>query len=163
MVYKIERDYKTEDMLRREHASLINGSETQKQRMGAAIWIDLPIFSRSIDGEKLFRQLLYARGLSSKAVDRVISNWSSQWRIHIAGLTLLVGYLRRIHQQPENLLNLEQPQIFMANYLEDAINQKCSDNSIKNQRCALAVLLKFMGYSEQQIHTDLVKQLMRKN
>ncbi|KAA6389906.1 MAG: hypothetical protein EZS28_014568 [Streblomastix strix] len=50
----------------------------------------------------------------------------------------------------------------MANYLGDAINQKCSDNSVKNQRCALAVLLKFMGYSEQQIHSDLVKQLMRK-
>ncbi|KAA6372709.1 MAG: hypothetical protein EZS28_031765 [Streblomastix strix] len=43
----------------------------------------------------------------------------------------------------------------MANYLKDAISQKCSDNSVKNQRCALAVLLKFMGYSEQQIHTDL--------
>ncbi|KAA6373257.1 MAG: hypothetical protein EZS28_031215 [Streblomastix strix] len=50
----------------------------------------------------------------------------------------------------------------MANYLEDVINQKCSDNSVKNQRCALTVLLKFMGYSEQQIHSDLVKQLMRK-
>ncbi|KAA6361178.1 MAG: hypothetical protein EZS28_043296 [Streblomastix strix] len=119
-------------------------------------------FSGSKDGEKLFRQLQHARGLSSNAVNHIISNWSSQWRIHFAGLTLLAGYLKRIHQQPDYLLKLEQPQIFMANYLEDAISQKCSDNSVKNQRCALSVLLKFMGYSEQQIHSDLVKQLLRK-
>ncbi|KAA6393100.1 MAG: hypothetical protein EZS28_011377 [Streblomastix strix] len=87
---------------------------------------------------------------------------SSQRRTHIAGLRLLAGYLKKISQQPEYLLNLEQPQNFMANYLEDAINQKCSDNSVKNQRCALAVFLKFMGYPEQQIQSDLVKQLMRK-
>ncbi|KAA6369466.1 MAG: hypothetical protein EZS28_035007 [Streblomastix strix] len=127
VVHRTERDYKTEDMLRRE------GSK---------------------DGEKLFRQLLQARGLSSNAVDRVISNWSSQWRTHIAGLTLLAGYLKRINQQLEYLLNLEQPQIFTENYLEDVINQKCSDNSVKNQRCALAVLLKFMGYPDQQINSD---------
>ncbi|KAA6392261.1 MAG: hypothetical protein EZS28_012210 [Streblomastix strix] len=162
VVHRAKRDRDTESMLRREYASLSNGSETQKQRLGAATWIDLPFFSGSKDGEKLFRQLLQARGLSSNAVDRVISNWSSQWRTHIAGLTLLAGYLKRIHQQPDYLLDLDQPQIFMANYLEDAISQKCSDNSVKNQRCALAVLLKFMGYSEQQIHSDLVKQLMRK-
>ncbi|KAA6379696.1 MAG: hypothetical protein EZS28_024777 [Streblomastix strix] len=133
MVHRTERDYKTEDMLRREYVSLVNGSETQIQRMGAATWIDLPFFSGYKDGEKLFRQLLQARGLSSKAVDRIISNWSSQWRTHIAGLTLLAGYLKRINQQPEYLLNLEQPQIFIANYLEYAINQKCSDNSVKNR------------------------------
>ncbi|KAA6334459.1 MAG: hypothetical protein EZS28_053064, partial [Streblomastix strix] len=162
MVHRTERDQKTEDMLRREYTSLIDGSETQKQRMGAATWIDLPFFSGSKDGENLFRQLLQARGLSSKAVERVISNWSSQWRIHIAGLTLLARYLKRIIQQPEYLQNLEQPQIFMANYLEDAKNQKRSDNSVKNQRCALAVLLKFMGCPEQQILSDLGKQLMRR-
>ncbi|KAA6358769.1 MAG: hypothetical protein EZS28_045704, partial [Streblomastix strix] len=162
VVHRAKRDRDTESMLRREYASLSYGSETQKQRLGAATWIDLPFFSGSKDGEKLFRQLLQARGLSSNAVDRVISNWTIQWRTHIAGLTLLAGYLKRIHQQPDYLLNLDQPQIFMANYLEDAISQKCSDNSVKNQRCALAVLLKFMGYSEQQIHSDLVKQLMRK-
>ncbi|KAA6383694.1 MAG: hypothetical protein EZS28_020779 [Streblomastix strix] len=50
----------------------------------------------------------------------------------------------------------------MANYFEDAINQKCSDNSVKNQRCALAVLLKFIGYSELKIRSDLVEQLMQK-
>ncbi|KAA6402740.1 MAG: hypothetical protein EZS28_001731 [Streblomastix strix] len=50
----------------------------------------------------------------------------------------------------------------MASYLEVAINQKCSDDSVKNQRFALAVLHKFMEYPEQQIHSDLVKQLMRK-
>ncbi|KAA6361891.1 MAG: hypothetical protein EZS28_042583, partial [Streblomastix strix] len=160
--HRAERDHKTEDIFRREYASLINGSETQKQRLGAATWIDLPFFSGSKDGEKLFRQQLQARGLSSNAVDRVISNWSIQWRTNISGLTLLVGNLKRIHQQPEYFLDLEELQIFMANYLEEAINQKCSDNSVKNQRCALAVLLKFMGYSEQQIHSDLVKQLMRK-
>ncbi|KAA6403118.1 MAG: hypothetical protein EZS28_001347 [Streblomastix strix] len=77
VVHRTERDYKTEDMLRREYASLTNGSETQKQRMGAATWIDLPFFSASKDGAKPFRQLLQARGLSSKAVDRVISNWPS--------------------------------------------------------------------------------------
>ncbi|KAA6357721.1 MAG: hypothetical protein EZS28_046752 [Streblomastix strix] len=162
VVHRTERDYKTEDMLSREYASLTNGSETQKQRMGAATWIDLSFFSGSKNGEKLFRQLLQARGLSSKAVDRVISNWLSQRRTHIAGLTLLAGYLKRISQHPEYLLNLEQPQIFMTNYLEDAINQKCSDNSVKNQRCALAILLKFMGYPEKQIHSELVKQHMRK-
>ncbi|KAA6359013.1 MAG: hypothetical protein EZS28_045460, partial [Streblomastix strix] len=135
VVHGAKRDRDTESMLRRD------GSK---------------------DGEKLFRQQLQARGLSSNAVDRVISNWSNQWRRHIAGLTLLAGYLKRIHQQPDYLLDLDQPQIFMANYLEDIISQKCSDNSVKNQRCALAVLLKFMGYSEQQIHSDLVKQLMRK-
>ncbi|KAA6356139.1 MAG: hypothetical protein EZS28_048334, partial [Streblomastix strix] len=141
VVQRTERDYKTEDMIRREYASFTNVSETQKQRMGAAIWIDLPFFSGSKNGEKLFRQLLQARGLSSKAVDRVISNWSSQWRTHIAGLTLLAEYLKSINQQPEYLLNLEQPQIFMTNYLEDAKNQKCSYNSVKNHRCALAVPL----------------------
>ncbi|KAA6365508.1 MAG: hypothetical protein EZS28_038966, partial [Streblomastix strix] len=150
-------------MLRIEFVNLSNGSETQKQRLCAATWIDLPIFNVSKNGEKLFRQLLQARGLSSNAIDRFISNWSSLLRTHIAGLTLLAGYLKRIHQQPYYLLNLEQPQIFMANYLEDAISQKCSDNSVKNQRCALAELLKYMGYPEQQIHSDLVKQLMRKN
>ncbi|KAA6396029.1 MAG: hypothetical protein EZS28_008448 [Streblomastix strix] len=93
---------------------------------------------------KLSKQLLQARGLSSNAADRVISNWSIQWRTHISGLALLILYLKRIHQQPDYLLNLVQPQIFKANYLEDAINQKCSDNSVKNQRCALAVLLKFI-------------------
>ncbi|KAA6351072.1 MAG: hypothetical protein EZS28_051860 [Streblomastix strix] len=31
-------------MLRREYASLSDGSETQKQRLGAATWIDLPFF-----------------------------------------------------------------------------------------------------------------------
>ncbi|KAA6384048.1 MAG: hypothetical protein EZS28_020423, partial [Streblomastix strix] len=146
------------------------GESTQVLLMGAKHrnkgWALPPgliyLFSGSKDGEKLFRQLLQTRGLSSNAVDRVISNWSSQQRTHIAGLTLLARYLKRNNQQPEYLLNLDQPQIFMANYLEDAINQKCSDNSVKNQRCALAVLLKFMRYSEQQIHSDLVKQLMRK-
>ncbi|KAA6373256.1 MAG: hypothetical protein EZS28_031214, partial [Streblomastix strix] len=44
MVYRTERDYKTEDMLRREYASLSNGSETQKQRLGAATWNDLTFF-----------------------------------------------------------------------------------------------------------------------
>ncbi|KAA6382866.1 MAG: hypothetical protein EZS28_021606, partial [Streblomastix strix] len=114
------------------------------------------------NGEKLFRKLLPARGLSSNAVDRVISNWFSQWRTYIVGLTLLLGYLKKIRQQPDYLLNLDQLQIFMTTYLEEAINQKCPDNSVKNQRCALAVLLKFIGYSEQQIHSYLVKQLMRK-
>ncbi|KAA6399824.1 MAG: hypothetical protein EZS28_004651 [Streblomastix strix] len=112
--------------------------------------------------EKLFRQLLQARGLSSNAVDLVISNWSSQWITHIARLRLLAGYLKRIPLQPDYLLNLDQRQIFMVNYLEDAISQKCLNNSVKNQRCAIAVLLKFLGYSEQQIQSDLVKQLMRK-
>ncbi|KAA6401076.1 MAG: hypothetical protein EZS28_003397 [Streblomastix strix] len=72
----------------------------------------------------------------------------------------------RISQEDSSIAlvppNLEQPQIFMANYLEDALNQKCQDNSVKNQRCALAVLLKFKGHSEQQIHSDLVKQRIRK-
>ncbi|KAA6401693.1 MAG: hypothetical protein EZS28_002778 [Streblomastix strix] len=53
-------------MLRSVYASLINGSETQNQRMGAATWIDLPFFSGSNDGEKLFKQPLQARGLSYK-------------------------------------------------------------------------------------------------
>ncbi|KAA6398992.1 MAG: hypothetical protein EZS28_005478 [Streblomastix strix] len=161
-VQRAERAYNTEDMLRRENASLTNVNEAQKQRLGTATWIDLPFFSVSKDGEKLFRQLLQARGLSAKAVDRVISNWSCQRRTLIVGLTLLAGYLKRIHQLPDYLLNLEQLQIFVVNYLKNTINQKCSDNSIKNQRCALAILLKFMGYPEQQIHSELVKQLMRK-
>ncbi|KAA6333403.1 MAG: hypothetical protein EZS28_053177, partial [Streblomastix strix] len=100
VVHRTQRDYMTEDMHRREYASLTNVNETQKQRMGAATWINLPFFSGSKNGEKLFRQLLQARGLSSKAVDRVISNLSSQWRTHIAGLTLLAEYLKRINQQP---------------------------------------------------------------
>ncbi|KAA6385607.1 MAG: hypothetical protein EZS28_018866 [Streblomastix strix] len=162
VVHKAERDCNAEDMLRREYASLTNGSKTQKQRLGAAFRIDLPFCFENKDGEKLFRQLLQARRLNSNAVVRVISNWSSQRRIHISGLTLLAGYLKRIHKQPENLLDLEQAQIPIANYFEDAINQKCSDISVKNQRCALDVLFKFMGYSEQQIQFDIVKQLMRK-
>ncbi|KAA6374299.1 MAG: hypothetical protein EZS28_030175 [Streblomastix strix] len=162
VVYRAERKCNAEDMLWREYASLINGSETQKQGLGAATWIDLPFFSGSKDRKKLFRQLLQARGLSSNAVDRVISNWSSQWRTHISGCTLPARYLKRIHQQPEYFLNLEQPQSFMGIYLEDAINQKYLDNSVKNLLYALVVLLKFIGYSEQQIHSDPVKQLMRK-
>ncbi|KAA6360942.1 MAG: hypothetical protein EZS28_043532 [Streblomastix strix] len=149
-------------MLRSEYATSTNGNEIQKQRLGAVIWIDLPFFSENKEREKLFRQLLQARGLSFNAVDRVISNWSNSQRTHISGLTLLAGYLMRIHQQLDYLLNLEQPYVFVANYLEVAINQKCSDNSVKSQRYTLALLLKFIGYSEQQIHSDLVIQLMRK-
>ncbi|KAA6397162.1 MAG: hypothetical protein EZS28_007313 [Streblomastix strix] len=159
---RAQRDCNSKDMFRREYESPTNLNRAWKQRRGSTTWINLPFFSGSKDGEMLFRQLLQARGLCSNAFKRVISNWSSQWRAHILGLTLLAGYLKKIYLQPENLLNLEQPQIFMVNYLEEAINQKCSDNSVKNRRCALAVLHKFMGYSEQQIHSDLVKQLMRK-
>ncbi|KAA6383822.1 MAG: hypothetical protein EZS28_020650 [Streblomastix strix] len=39
---------------------------------------------------------------------------------------------------------------------------KCSGNSVKNQQRALTALLKFMRYSKQQIHSYLIKQLMRK-
>ncbi|KAA6366712.1 MAG: hypothetical protein EZS28_037761, partial [Streblomastix strix] len=56
----------------------------------------------------------------------------------------------------------QQPQIIMANYSEDATNLNYSDNSVKNQRCALAILLKLMENSEKYIHYDLVKQLRRK-
>ncbi|KAA6396729.1 MAG: hypothetical protein EZS28_007742 [Streblomastix strix] len=78
------------------------------------------------------------------------------------GLTLLAEFLKRINQHQQYLLDLGQPQIFMANYHEDAINQKCLDKSVKIQRYALAVLLKFIGYPDQQIRFDLVKELKRK-
>ncbi|KAA6360462.1 MAG: hypothetical protein EZS28_044011, partial [Streblomastix strix] len=137
--------------------------KVKKERVPIAVLIapERPNLKWNKDGEKLFRQLLQARGLSSDAADKVISNWSSQWKTHISGLATQAGYLKRIHQQPKYILNLKQLQIFMVKYLEDAINQKCSDNTIQNQRCVLAIFLKFMGYSEQQIHYDLVKQLMR--
>ncbi|KAA6372659.1 MAG: hypothetical protein EZS28_031815 [Streblomastix strix] len=80
-------------------------------------------FSGSKDGEKLFRQLLQARLLSSKVIDQGILNKSSYWYSHISGLALLAGYLKKIRQQPEYLQNLEQQQIFIANQLEKAINQ----------------------------------------
>ncbi|KAA6354508.1 MAG: hypothetical protein EZS28_049965, partial [Streblomastix strix] len=38
----------------------------------------------------------------------------------------------------------------MANYITSAIQNHETDNAIKTQRCALAVLMKFIGYTEEQ-------------
>ncbi|KAA6403728.1 MAG: hypothetical protein EZS28_000747 [Streblomastix strix] len=142
VVYKAKKDCYTEYMPRGEYASLSNWSETQKQRQGAPTWIDLP-FLMGVMMEKSFFDRSY------KLEDRAPIQQTESF---------LIGPASGEHTFKDS----QQPQIFMANYLEDAISQKCSDNSVKNQRCALAVLLKFIGYSEQQIHSDLVKQLMRK-
>ncbi|KAA6388061.1 MAG: hypothetical protein EZS28_016415 [Streblomastix strix] len=146
------------------------GKSTQVELMGAKHrnqgWALPPgliyFFNGSKDGEKLFRQLLQARGLSSNAVDRDISNWLSQWRTHRSGFMLLTGYLKRINQQPEYLLNLEHPQVFMSNYLEDLLKLKFSDNSVMNRRCVLAWLV-LIGHThlEKYIQADDLSQAVR--
>ncbi|KAA6367661.1 MAG: hypothetical protein EZS28_036813 [Streblomastix strix] len=95
VVHRAQRDHEVEDILKRGQASLTDGRETSKQMLDAAIRIDLPFFVGNKDVEKLFLQLLYAGGLTSKAVDRLISNWSGKWRTHISSLTLLAAYTKK--------------------------------------------------------------------
>ncbi|KAA6398222.1 MAG: hypothetical protein EZS28_006246 [Streblomastix strix] len=58
VVNGVERDCNAEEMLKCKYASLTNGSETQKQRLGAATWIDLPFLVRT-KTEKSFSDNCY--------------------------------------------------------------------------------------------------------
>ncbi|KAA6400958.1 MAG: hypothetical protein EZS28_003521 [Streblomastix strix] len=49
----------------------------------------------------------------------------------------------------------------MANFLSDQMEKGTSDNSLKSCRGALAVLLSFIGYKEEEVHSKLVAQLMK--
>ncbi|KAA6374920.1 MAG: hypothetical protein EZS28_029554 [Streblomastix strix] len=49
----------------------------------------------------------------------------------------------------------------MANFLSDLMEKGASDNLLKSCRGALAVLLSFIGYKEEEVHSKLVGQLMK--
>ncbi|KAA6356095.1 MAG: hypothetical protein EZS28_048379, partial [Streblomastix strix] len=49
----------------------------------------------------------------------------------------------------------------MANFLSDQMEKGASDNSLKSCRGALAVLMSFIGYKEEEVHSMLVAQLMK--
>ncbi|KAA6352806.1 MAG: hypothetical protein EZS28_051666 [Streblomastix strix] len=49
----------------------------------------------------------------------------------------------------------------MANFLSDQMEKGASDNSLKSCRGALAELLSFIGYKEEEVHSKLVAQLMK--
>ncbi|KAA6392518.1 MAG: hypothetical protein EZS28_011956 [Streblomastix strix] len=49
----------------------------------------------------------------------------------------------------------------MANFLSDQMEKGASDNSLKSCRGALAVLLSFIEYKEEEVHSKLVAQLMK--
>ncbi|KAA6384647.1 MAG: hypothetical protein EZS28_019826 [Streblomastix strix] len=61
--------------------------------------------------------------------------------------------LRKAIRRQVALSPLQQQQIF-----ENATE---TENAIKTQRYAQAVLMKFIGYTEEQVHSNLVKQLVK--
>ncbi|KAA6381564.1 MAG: hypothetical protein EZS28_022910 [Streblomastix strix] len=70
-------------------------------------------------------------------------------------------YLEQNNQQWKELRALEQPSAFMANFLSDQKEKCASDNSLKSCRGALAVILSFIGYKEEEEHNKLVAQLIK--
>jgi hypothetical protein len=49
----------------------------------------------------------------------------------------------------------------MSNFLYHQISLGASDSAVKSQRTATAVLLRFLGYQEEEVHSPLVALLMR--
>ncbi|KAA6370848.1 MAG: hypothetical protein EZS28_033626 [Streblomastix strix] len=112
-------------------------------------------------GERLFRFLLEDYGLKQEVVQRIVEAWHGQWIRHVSALTILAKYLEQNNQQWEELRALEQPSAFMANFLSDQMEIGASNNSLKSCRGALAVLLSFIGYKEEEVHSKLVAQLIK--
>ncbi|KAA6360001.1 MAG: hypothetical protein EZS28_044472, partial [Streblomastix strix] len=94
-------------------------------------------------------------------VQRIVEAWHGQWRRHVSALTILAKYLEQNNQQWKELRTLEQPSAFMANFLSDQMEKGASDNSLKSCRWALAVLMSFIEYKEEEVHSKLVAQLMK--
>ncbi|KAA6357250.1 MAG: hypothetical protein EZS28_047223, partial [Streblomastix strix] len=94
-------------------------------------------------------------------VQRIVDAWHGRLRRHVSALTILAKYLEYNNYQSKDLRALEQSSVFMANFISDSMEKVVSDDLFKSCRGALAVLMSFIGYKEEEVHSKLVAQLMK--
>ncbi|KAA6329385.1 MAG: hypothetical protein EZS28_053614, partial [Streblomastix strix] len=161
LVYRTSRDYSVDDQTRLERVGTDSGLQDEEETMVSPSRRNIHVQGFIQPGERLFRFLLEDYGLKQEVVQRIVEAWYGKWRRHVSALTVLAKYLELNNQQWKELRALEQSSAFMVNFFSDQMEKGASDNSLKSSRGALAVLLLFIGYMEEEVHSKLVAQLMK--